>query len=273
MNVIYLGGNKMRVKCLLAGLVIVVFVMCFSSIGIAAVDKDLFFYMSFDKVSGNTIQDESGKGNAGTLKGDANIVNEGKYGSALSVSGAGYVDCGNGAVLNQAFPGITIEAWIYPKVLAGVQSVVSKWTNTIETDHYSLALVDSMVAAAVGDGATAEQGLAGNPVLVINKWNHVAWTWDSKDDAYKIYVNGVLDATGKQTGKGANLKSTENLKIGAQITGGAGPRYFNGLVDNAAIYGRVLTENEIKKDIEGTITPVQPLGKVSATWASIKTQY
>jgi len=84
----------MRVKCLLAGLIIVVFVMCLSSTG-EAVDKDLFFYMSFDKVSGNTVQDESGKDNAGILKGDAKIVNNGKYGSALSVSGAGYVDCGN----------------------------------------------------------------------------------------------------------------------------------------------------------------------------------
>jgi hypothetical protein len=262
----------MRVKFLLAGLVIVVFVMCLSPIGRAAVDKDLFFYLSFDRVSGNTVEDESGKGNTGTLKGDAKIVKEGKYGAALSVSGGGYVDCGNGKVLTQLFPGITMEAWIYPKALAGVQSVVSKWANSIENDHYSLALVDNKVAAAVADGVTAEQGLAGNPVLATNKWTHIAHTWDSKDNTYRIYINGVFDATGKQTGKGINLKSTENLKVGAQVTGPAGPRYFNGLIDNAVIYGRVLKEDEIKKDIAG-MADVQPSGKLSTTWAGIKTQY
>ena len=112
----------MRVKGLLNSLLIISLVVCFSSIGKAVKDKDLVFYMSFDKKSGDMIVDDSGNGNAGTLNGDAKITKDGKYNSAVSLGGAGYVDCGNNEILNQDFPGLTIEAWVNPKAL-GEQAI------------------------------------------------------------------------------------------------------------------------------------------------------
>ena len=63
--------RKVKVRYLLVGLVITSLFVCLSSIGRAAQDPDLVFYMSFDNVSGNEIEDDSGNGSTGTLNGDA----------------------------------------------------------------------------------------------------------------------------------------------------------------------------------------------------------
>jgi hypothetical protein len=260
----------MRVKFLLVSLVWAILVVCFSSIGGAAKDETLIFYTSFDNMSGDKIQDDSGNGSLGTLNGDAKIVKDGKYGSAVSLGGAGHVDCGNNKILNQAFPGLTIEAWVNPKVL-GEQAIAVKWAWTVAGDHIGLFLFSGKGLIAVADGLTSEGGFQGTKAIKTNEWAHVAATWNSKDFSYQIYINGELDGSGKQNGKGVSTKSPETLKIGAQITGTQ--RYFTGLVDEVAIYSRVLTEEEIKKDMKGNIADVQPSGKLSATWAIIKTQY
>ena len=244
------------------------FIVCFSSVGNAK-DKDLIFYMSFDKMKGDKIQDDSGNESIGTLKGDANIVKDGKYGSAISLGGAGYVDCENNPILNQEFTGLTIEAWVNPKVLAAESTIAAKWAWTASGDHIGFFLFNGKGLIAVADGVTSEQGFTGKKVINENEWAHVAATWDSKDFSHQIFINGELDSNGKQTGKGINTKSGETLKIGAQITGTA--RYFTGLIDEVAIYGKILTDTEIKRDMQG-MAPVESLGKLLTTWASIKTR-
>ena len=110
-----------------------------------------------------------------------------------------------------------------------------------------------------------------NSAVFIFIYGPILWfmtgRWNSEDFNQQVYINGKLDSEGRQDGSGINLNSEETLKIGAQITGT--PRYFIGLVDEVAVYGRVLTENEIKIDMEG-MASVQPSGKLSTTWAETK---
>ena len=100
----------------------------------------------------------------------------------------------------------------------------------------------------------------------------MAGTWDSANNSHKVYINGEFDSEGPQSGSGMNVNSQTTLKIAGQVTGA--PRYFAGLIDEVAIYGRVLTEDEIRRDMEvGVLLSVQASGKLSTTWAEIKTQY
>jgi hypothetical protein len=256
----------MNMKNVSIGLLLICF--CLLSFEVVAKDNDLIFYMSFDKMSGNKIQDDSGNENIGALNGDAKIVKDGKYGSAVSLEGAGYVDCGNNPILNQEFTGLTIEAWVNPKELTPESTIVGKWAWAAAGDHMALFMFAGKVFVAVADGVTSEQGFSGQKVVKENSWVHIAGTWDSNDFSHQIFINGELDSSGKQTGKGINTKSTETLKIGAQITGTA--RYFAGLIDDVAIYGRVLKDTEIKKDMQG-LASVEYSGKLLNTWAEIKT--
>jgi len=262
----------MRTRCILFVFIFSTLFMCFSAIEKAnAKDQNLIFYMSFDGVSGNVVDDKSGNGNAGALKDDAKIVKEGKFGSALSVSGKGYLDCGNGESLNQQFIGLTIEVWLYPKELAGIKAPVAKWAYSAQDDHYGLFLSEDKALVAVADGATGEQGFTGSKPIEENKWNHIAVTWNSADNMHQIYINGKLDSSGPQTGKGINRKSQKSLTIGGQVAG-PDPRFFNGLIDDVAIYSKVLTEEEIKRDMLG-LADVQSFNKLLLTWAGIRTQY
>ncbi len=76
---------------------------------------------------GDEVEDDSGNGNTGTLNDDAKIVKGGRFGSALSVSGKGHIDCGNADVLNQEFPGLTVGVWVNPTATDGIRQPVCKW--------------------------------------------------------------------------------------------------------------------------------------------------
>lgn len=264
------GEIRVRARDLIFSLILASVVVCFSSVGGSASDPDLIFYMSFDNASGDEIEDDSGNGSTGLLNGDAELTADGKFGSALSLDGAGHVDCGNAEILNQDFPGLTIEAWVYPTALGGIQAPAVKWAWTAEGDHFGLFLSENKPLVAVADGVTSEGGFTATGAIDENEWTHVAATWDSQSFNEQVYINGKLDSEGRQNGSGINLNSEETLKIGAQITGT--PRYFIGLIDEVAVYSRVLTEAEIKVDMQG-MAPVQPSGKVSTAWAEIKIQY
>ena len=85
-----------------------------------------------------------------------------------------------------------------------------------------------------------------------NKWRHIALTYDG---AYvRLYLDGVLDRVYYQVGN-INTSSTSPLYIGGEnpsVPYTAG--YFNGYLDNVAIYSRVKTNEEIWQDAHQEIT-------------------
>jgi len=51
--------------------------------------------------------------------------------------------------------------------------------------------------------------------------------------------------------------------------------FFEGIIDDVAIYNRALTEKEIRTDMGGGVLPlaVQSTEKLATTWGSIKADY
>ena len=51
--------------------------------------------------------------------------------------------------------------------------------------------------------------------------------------------------------------------------------FFEGIIDDVAIYNRALTENEIRTDMEEGVSPlaVQSTEKLATTWGNIKADY
>ena len=46
---------------------------------------------------------------------------------------------------------------------------------------------------------------------------------------------------------------------------------FNGIIDEAALYNRVLTAEEINQDMnKGILYAIFPAGRLATTWASVK---
>jgi len=47
-------------------------------------------------------------------------------------------------------------------------------------------------------------------------------------------------------------------------------RHFNGVIDEVRFWNRALSQEEIKSGMNASVVAVQPVGKVAATWAQIK---
>lgn len=189
----------------------------------------------------------------GTMQNGANYA-VGKIGQAFNLDGANdYVAVPHNSVqdVRQA---LTIESWIMKKGdctgigAAGNCVVLAKQIASGNAD------ANLRYGLLIGDSGGANQGKAmfslntgawsdvvfSNTIIGNDVWYHVAATYDGA--SAKIYVNGVLEASAAKTGE--ILPSTSGtLEIGRQS--GVGEEYFNGLIDEPALYDRALTSGEI----------------------------
>ena len=194
----------------------------------------LVAHYTFDEGSGDTVADASGNGNDGIINGDS-VWSTGVIGGAMTFGGNDYVDCGNDAslVIRDA---ITVACWIK------VAAFVNDWETIISMGDDSYRMGRSATTGnAIHFGCNGPTGgnLDGNAIVTDDTWHHVALVYDG---AYKIiYVDGVEDARVASTGQ--IDVSSYNLYIGenAQATG----RYLHGLVDDARIYNRAMSAEEV----------------------------
>ena len=86
----------------------------------------------------------------------------------------------------------------------------------------------------------------------------LAGTFDGSDLA--IYINGEEKA--RAPAPTDTVPDTpEPLQVGNRLAG---------ILDDFVMYSRVLTGDEIKAIMEGSILPVEIKGKLATTWASVK---
>ena len=251
----------MGAKCFLVGLAVASLVVCFSSVGRAVEDETLVLFMSFDKVSGDMVEDESGNGNSGILEGDAEITGDGKFGSALSVGVEGHVIVKDSPSLD-GMSELTVEMWLNVNSVKANAVLVAKalaWGQSFlchihdnGTIYWGYSWPDDVINAPAGTAVEKE-------------WIHLAFWFDGDDQLWKIYKNGEEVASGP-AGKEEIPDTDKDLFIAVKQSGG--------IIDELAIYRRALTEEEIGRDMKGIeVAAVQPSGKVSTTWADIKTHY
>lgn len=145
----------------------------------------------------------------------------------------------------------TIEYW-----------VKSSQTSLTGTQWYSgNGIVDAEVGGVTTDFGTSmlNNKLAfgiGNPDVTIQSttsintgnWVHVAATWDGSTGAMKLYINGVLEASGNG---GTGLRSApSNIRVGSILTG---INYFSGTIDELRIWNTVRTQSEIQSGMNSEV--------------------
>lgn len=242
-----------------------------------SVDESLVLYFSFDEATGNTIKDLSGKGNTGTLKGDAKLTNEGKVGKGLSLSGNGYVEVPDSKTLD-IDDAITLEAWIKPSTLAGMRSIMTKGGYTLEVnENYSLRIQNNQLVCYYRDEANAGwEHFQSSTSVPANEWTHIVFRLVFGDgNSAEMYFNGGKVPGSWRAGNGKKpLLHDEPFTIGSRVCGMGGESNFEGIIDEVVIYKRALEPKEIKKDMEeGIKLAVQASGKLATTWGKIKGIY
>ncbi|MCA9234075.1 MAG: hypothetical protein KDA44_01295 [Planctomycetales bacterium] len=158
----------------------------------------------------------------------------------------------------------TLTAWIKTTQTGGTELWNSPAITGVEvagsSNDIRWGYLDQ--AGHIGIGA-GNAGVVSATAINDGQWHHVAFTRDEASGAVKIYVDGILQASGQSD---TGIKSAAFRLIGAQtdLTGSGaadGATYFNGQLDEVRIYDQILGDNEIAGM---AIAPVAPT-LVSAT--------
>jgi len=214
-------------------------------------------------LDGNLL-DSSGNNNNGTAVGGATFTNHFKFGDpgmmdAVSFNGSdGYVDVGNLPSLDIT-DHLTLEAWIKPNNFFkpsgqgdGNIYIISK--DTSGGRSYGLGVSDPANGGTVSCGAPGAHAFmivfttggvniaCAEKPLTLGVWHHLAGAYDSTSGIAKIYVDGVLDGTA--SGSGTINVGTADVQLGARQYPGY-RAFFNGTIDEARIWDRALSDNEI----------------------------
>jgi hypothetical protein len=136
----------------------------------------------------------------------------------------------------------TLEAWIKTSANSATGSQAYQGNGIIWSDvggaaaDFVMAILNNQLSFFDGG---VEASVNGTRILNNNQWHHIVAVRDGGGQN-SIYVDGVLDGT---TGAG-NVVLTANplISIGGNTLDN---RYFNGLIDEVAIYHRALSAGEI----------------------------
>jgi len=266
----------MKILSLVFIVVLVAMAVPYTAMG---VDSTLVLYMPFEDGSGNTAKDMSGNGNNGTLAGGVSWINAGKFGKALEFNGTdSQVLIQSSASLQPGVSGFSIEAWIK------ADPTSQDWARVVDKFYGT-----GYCFGKVGNGLTIGSEFGGNPnsfasttAVFDNAWHHVALVRDVKTvedlmiSQLTIYVDGNKESNAIAPNADVKNLDTTPVRIGAgdQCCEEGPPEdvayFFKGVIDEVLIYRKALTADEIKKDMGGVSSAVQPSDKLSTTWAEMK---
>jgi len=105
------------------------------------------------------------------------------------------------------------------------------------------------------------------PNVQADVWQHVAVAWDPKE-FWNIYLDGeILIEHPKQDDE--LVPNSDPLILGTELNM---KRYYNGLMDEWALFSRGLPQEEIQDLMSGigNILAVDKAGKLAGTWGSLK---
>jgi len=203
--------------------------------GRITIDPSLRLYVPFNEGIGDVAKDYSQYGNNGVLT----DVEWGIRGGVFNGTSA-YVNCGSDPSLSIT-DAITIEAWVKPDSVTGVNEIVNDRGSTGSGTNFEFRIRGGALNLYWYNTVWRGWSSANN-VCVTDKWQHVASTNTTGDPI--LYVNGVEKAGYWQHGDDAPMLANSNpVIIGVQVPDTA---FFCGSIGDVRIYSRVLSAFEIK---------------------------
>jgi len=233
----------------LSVILIVGLILLSNSVSWANLTEGLIGHWKFDEVSGSIAFDSSGNENHGTIYGAT--WSSGIIGGALNFDGMNdYVVVSDDSSLRfSQFDSFSISFWAMP--LSGydpVYEVVCKMRASIQygTFGYEAQWRPSKSSFSFSTEASRTGYVVyytPNNSAPLGNWYYVTSVYDDKD--MKIYLNGQLSASGTFTCDAGSTTPDGDLTIGVRSWESTKEFYFQGMIDEVALYNRALTGSEI----------------------------
>jgi hypothetical protein len=145
---------------------------------------------------------------------------------------------------------VTVGFWVNPSIYEDGKTILEKGSH-VNLYYRSYGFYgpqnNGKISFFVSSNNT-ELAVSSTSNIELNQWTHVVGVFNG--NSIKIYVNGNLES--EQLLVGNINQNTEPLQFGSQRYYAFSDYWFNGLLDDIAIYNRVLTEEEIQNLYTGT---------------------
>ena len=205
---------------------------------VGCTETGLVGYWKLDDGTGGTASDNSGSNNDAILIGDPNWT-DGRFDGALSFDGDG--DYVTADVSDDVAAGdLTLSMWVKSDSTTTQQFIASFNTffgdNRLMLGHHAGSSV-----LEVYDGSWRDT----SAIIINGYWHHIACVLDDPNDKVTIYVDGnnVHSYTTSTT-----IAADDLFSLGQEYDAGPSPSdYFNGIIDEVALYNRVLSVEEIQQ--------------------------
>jgi hypothetical protein len=201
--------------------------------------------------------DESGNGNDGVVNG-ATLAEDrfGNAGSAYSFDGNDGITMPPSDILNIALSDFSISLFMKPSNSDGLKNIIGKRYYSLG-NGYSVNIENGRVFSELLD-ANSTTYTGSTTEVALNEWQHVCATFD-RDGYSSIYLNGQLEGSLPILNESGDLSNSSELFIGYFAPVGPdcfnGCLFFEGLLDDIAIYNRALTPAEIAQLYTGAAAP------------------
>ena len=231
------------------------------------------------------VEDSSGNNHDGTPAGTYEWTT-GLFSYGLGMYDSGYVTVPHSSGLDTSEQ-VTVEAWVNPAVNKANNYVAIKMLNDsnyayalkLENQYTSFSEIGASIQDADGNAFFA---YGGN--VPVGAWSHIAMTYEiNPTEATHIHL--FLNGQEINYRYGAVGQATDTIPADTTIRSNTGPLnigripvssplYFNGVMDELRILGRVLTPQEIASDYgnsyyaSGSLTSILIAPTESWTWKS-----
>jgi hypothetical protein len=196
--------------------------------------------------------DSSGQGNTGYLTNFTSTTTApGVIGQALQFDGVNdNVEAPTSSSLAFAGP-VSLSAWVFPRVSNVYQAIIVR-TSSCDTRQFGYFLSQGGTTQLFVSFGDAIGGLMTvSPGWTVNAWNHVVVVANGSD--WRGYINGVH--AGTSVASGVNTATAASTYLGLDQR--CGNYRLNGFLDDARVYNRALSAQEIKRLYElGATTKV-----------------
>lgn len=167
-----------------------------------------------------------------------------KYGKggSFTASSSQYSSMADASCANLEISGSqTFSCWVNITTLANFLCPMAKSRSDNTVNHSIVTDVSGVVYFTLTGLTTNHQVSSGATTLSTGTWYHLCGVYNSSNSTLKLYVNGV--EAGSVTASGTATDTNGDFAIGRNGSNAA--LYFDGLVDDVAIFNRALSASEV----------------------------
>ena len=201
----------------------------------------LVAHWSLDAATDLVVPDTLGQ-HEGVLFGNGEIVSEGVVGGSLELPSSGGMHVAYDAGLNST--SFTFSTWVRATTTNGFGAVITNRYDSGSGDLRGFILYNDSNgrwAFWTGDGSAPWDTLVG-PSVEVDRWTHLAIRYDAATHTKSLFVDGQVAAESQVPGYRPNPQREMHLGAGEDF---GTNYYFRGNIDDAALFDRALTSDDI----------------------------